>query len=236
MATAVKTPEAFYRSVLVDYLISMARTVEGSVNRAIEALLRSDGKLASEVFLREPSVNEMEIVIDEHAIRLLRQGGLGEEEIRFIVATLKINNDLERMSDLAVNIGQRAVSLAQMREAQPIDGPEDLAPMAAAVRAMVSKSLGGLIYRNVELAREVLESEDQVDRYKDHIFETLLGRMTANPSRVGADLQFLLAARHLERIADHATNIVEDILFWLRGLEIRHGRAMAAFNQTKPTL
>ncbi|HVB55324.1 MAG TPA: phosphate signaling complex protein PhoU [Candidatus Acidoferrales bacterium] len=220
---AIKSnPEGIFQTVLVNYLVSQARTVEASVNRALWALLERNEKLASEVFLTEPRINEMEILIDEHAIRMLRQGGLVESDVRLVVATLKINNDLERMGDLAVNLSERAISLAGMGE---VHTPVELEPMTTAVRAMVSRCLGALIYRNIDLATQVLESDDVVDRYRDQIFETLLSCTTADPSQAGPNLQFVLASRHLERIADHATNIAEDILFWVRGLEVRHGRA-----------
>ena len=98
--------------------------------------------------------------------------------------------------------------------------------MASAVRAMVSKSLGALIFRNVEMATQVLESDDVVDQYRDRIFERLLQSMTQEAALVGPGLQFVLATRHLERIADHATNIAEDIIFWVRGLDVRHGRGL----------
>jgi len=110
--------------------------VEASLNRALWALLERNERLASEVFLNEPRINEMEITIDEHAIRMLRQGNLLDTDVRLIVATLKINNDLERMGDLAVNLSERAISLSAMGEVQI---PTELEPMATAVRAMVSK-------------------------------------------------------------------------------------------------
>src|SRR6201987_4615037 len=214
--------EAIFQNVLVNYLISQARTVEASLNRALWALLERNERFASEVFLTEPRINEMEIVIDEHAIRLLREGGLADTDVRLIVATLKINNDLERMGDLAVNISERAIALAAMG---PVDIPTDLEPMTTAVRAMVSKCLGALIYQNVDLATQVLESDDVVDQYRDQVFESLLAGMTKDSSLAAPNLHFVLASRHLERIADHATNIAEDVLFWVRGLEVRHGRA-----------
>jgi len=164
----------------------------------------------------------MEILIDEHAIQSLRQGNLLDTDVRMIVATLKINNDLERMGDLAVNLSERAISLAGMGD---VETPADLEPMAAAVHGMVSKCLGALIYQNLDLATQVLESDDIVDQYRDHLFEALLAGMAADPSQAAPNLHFLLASRHLERIADHATNIGEDVLFWLRGQEVRHGRA-----------
>jgi phosphate transport system protein len=230
MATAASGSgvEGVYQAALVNYLVSMARTVEGSVNRAIAALLERNEKLAGEVFLTEPRINEMEIIIDEHAIRLLRSGNLPEGDVRLIVASLKLNNDLERIGDLAVNICQRVISLAGMGEVQT---PAELVPMAAAVRAMVSKSLGALIFRNVTLANEVLESDDIVDQYRDQIFENLLAGMREDATQVAPNMHFVLAARHLERIADHTTNIAEDIMFWVRGLDVRHGRALQMDSQ-----
>ena len=222
MTTENAVTEEILQAALVNYLVSQARTVEASVNRSLKAVLERSEKLAGEVFLDEPRINEMEIVIDEHAARMLRQGGLQEDDIRLLVAAIKINNDMERMGDLAVNLGERALSLAAMGDVQT---PAELEPMAAAVRAMVSKCLGALIYRNTDLATQVLESDDMVDGYQDQIFETLLACTAADPSQAGPNLHFVLASRHLERMADHATNIAEDVLFWVRGLEVRHGRA-----------
>lgn len=223
-ATPSLTETVLY-DTLVNYLISMARTVEGAMNRALDAVVSMENprtaSLPSEVFLLEPRINEMEIAIDEHAIRLLRRGSYSDDELRLIVSALKITNDLERIGDLAVNLAQRAISLREMPGAQL---PEELAPMAAAVRAMVSKSLGALIFRNADMATLVLESDDVVDKYRDTIFEKLMENMTQQASLVSSGLQFVLATRHLERIADHATNIAEDIIYWVRGLDVRHGR------------
>jgi len=225
MATATSLTETVLYDALVNYLISMARTVESAMNRALDAIVSLENprttSLPSEVFLLEPRINEMEIVIDEHAVRLLRRGSYSDDELRMIVSALKITNDLERIGDLAVNLAQRAISLREMPGAQL---PEELAPMASAVRAMVSRSLGALIFRNVDMATVVLESDDVVDKYRDTIFEKLMENMTQQASQVSSGLQFVLATRHLERIADHATNIAEDIIYWVRGLDVRHGR------------
>ena len=229
MASQTRGPELVYQEALVNYLISMARTVEGSLNKALQALIAvyepTSSRLASEIFLMEPRVNEMEILMDEQAVRVLRTGQLPDEEIRLTVATLKITNDLERMGDLAVNIAERVISLQQMPAVEP---PAELAPMTVAVKSMITKSFGALIFRNVVMAGEVLESDDIVDRYRDQIFEGLMANMTEGPARVASGLQFVLATRYLERIADHATNIAEDTIFWLRGLDVRHGRALIA--------
>jgi phosphate transport system protein len=232
MASPSGLTETVLYDTLVNYLVSMARTVEGAMNRALDSLVGLDraetAGLPGQVFLLEPRINEMEIVIDEHAIRLLRRGSFSDDEMRLIVAALKITNDLERIGDIAVNLAERVICLRELPGAGPSQElPEELAPMASAVRAMVSKSLGALIFRNVEMATQVLESDDVVDQYRDRIFEKLLQSMTREPALVSPGLQFILATRHLERIADHATNIAEDIIFWVRGLDVRHGRGLA---------
>lgn len=227
MTPAAGLTETVLYDTLVNYLISMARVVESAMNRALDAIVGFDNQrtagLPGEVFLLEPRINEMEIMIDEHAIRLLRRGSFTDDEMRLIVAALKITNDLERIGDIAVNLAERVISLREMPGAKI---PEELSPMAEAVRSMVSRSLGALIFRNAELAAQVLESDDVVDQYRDTIFENLLQHMTQDVALVSPGMQFVLATRHLERIADHATNIAEDIIFWVRGLDVRHGRGL----------
>ncbi len=235
MATPVPNIQMVYQDVLANYLISMARTVESSVECALDALLRPNvdaaTELSSKAFLTEPRVNEMEILIDDHAVRMLRTGLLDDEEIRRVVASQKIANDLERIGDLAVNIAERVISLAGMNVTET---PRDLEPMAGAVRGMLGRSLGALIYRNVVLAGEVLEADDIVDQYRDQIFEHLLCRMNEVPGQAAPQLQFLLATRYLERIADHSTNIAEDIIFWVRGLDVRHARTRMTVEANYP--
>lgn len=226
MAAPATNLQTVYEDVLANYLVSMARTVEGSVEHALDALLRPNAEraaaLSSQVFLVEPRINEMEMLIDDHAVRMLRTGLLEDEEIRRVVASQKIANDLERIGDLAVNISERVISLSGMNVTET---PQELEPMSGAVRGMLGRSLGALIFRNVVLAGEVLEADDVVDRYRDQIFEHLLAGMIQEPSKAAPHLQFVLATRYLERIADHSTNIAEDIIFWVRGLDVRHGRA-----------
>jgi len=227
MGSAAGITETVLYDTLVNYLISMARTVEGAMNRALEAIVSADDPKASaltgEVFLLEPRINEMEIVIDEHAIRLLRRGGFSDDEMRLIVAALKITNDLERIGDLAVNLAERVTTLREMPGSK---APDELEAMTIAVRTMVTKSLGALIFRNATMASQVLESDDLVDQYRDRIFEQLMDLMTQQTALVVPSMQFILATRHLERIADHATNIAEDIIYWVRGLDVRHGRGL----------
>jgi len=228
MATAEVAPQPVYRDGLENYLISMARTVSMSVSWALTALVKPGNPDADQgpgdIFMLEPRINEMEIIIDDRAVRMLRDERLSEVEIRRIVATLKITNDLERMGDLSLNLAERIVSLAAL---PPVAPPPELAPMVAATGAMVEKALSALMFRNVILASQVLESDDMVDRYRDQIFERLMSNMTERPVDVAPNLQLVLASRYLERLADHATNIAEDIIFWVRGLDVRHGNARA---------
>jgi phosphate transport system protein len=236
MATAGGLTEAVLYDVLVNSLVSMARIVESAMNRALDAIVGFDNPrtagLPGEVFLLEPRINEMEIMIDEHAIRLLRRGAFSDDELRLIVAALKITNDLERIGDIAVNLAERVISLRETPDAKM---PEQLGPMTEAVRSMVSRSLGALIFRNADMAAQVLESDDVVDQYRDQIFDTLLQNMTQNVVLVSPGMQFILATRHLERIADHATNIAEDIIFWVRGLDVRHGRGLMVRTEQEET-
>lgn len=197
------------------------RTVEGSVNRSFEALLSHNAEIASGVFVTEPKINESEILIDEQAVRLLQSGDLSQEDVRHIVATLKINNDLERMGDLAVNICQCVISLCQTPGS---DTPAELESMVPPVRAMVARCLGALMHRNVTLASKVLENEAAVDRQRDRAVETLMSAVKKEPSLATVNIQYILTARHMERIADHCTNIAEDVVFWLQGVDIRHNR------------
>jgi phosphate transport system protein len=225
MASPARSTQNLRLAALENYLTSMARSVEVTTNRALGALLDRGSPEAErapgQIFLMETRINEMEMVIDEHAVRLLRENSLTEIDIRQVVATLKITNDLERMGDLAVNLAERIVSLAGM---VPIADPPEIQPMITAVNAMVNKALGALTFRNVELASQVLESDDLVDRYRDMIFEQLMARITEHSDMAAPNLQMVLVSRHLERLADHATNIAEDIIFWVRGLDVRHGR------------
>ena len=236
MAQTAGLTEAVLYDTLVNYLISMARVVESAMNRALDAIMAFDNPrtqgLPGEVFLLEPRINDMELLIDEHAIRLLRRGSFSDDEMRLVVASLKITNDLERIGDIAVNLAERVISLREMAGAKQ---PEELAPMAEAVRSMVSRSLGALIFRNAEMAAQVLESDDVVDQYRDRIIENLMLHMTQNVALVTPGMQFILATRHLERIADHATNIAEDIIFWVRGLDVRHGRGLTVLPEREET-
>jgi phosphate transport system protein len=206
---------------LASFLSRMAKTVQLNVENVIEALLKNNVELARTVINSESSINAMECVIDENAVRSLIGRAVQEHEARLVIATVKINNDLERMGDLAVSIAKRVISLAAL---PPVQTPPELIAMAEPVKAMTQKSLGALLSHDLVAATEVLESEDLVDEYRDRVYQRLLAAMEAAPRKVQSNFQLLLASRYLERIADHCTNIAEDIFYWVRGVDVRHGK------------
>jgi phosphate transport system protein len=167
----------------------------------------------------EDRINHLEIEIDELAVRLLALQQPMARDLRFLTAAIKINTDLERMGDLAVNIVERAIALIQRPAVQPwVDIPQ----MARIVESMVRKSLDAFVRHEPELARSVLLTDDTVDRLRDSIIAELISFMQDNPVTIPQGLDLILVARHLERIADHATNIAEDTLFLVKGVDVRH--------------
>jgi phosphate transport system protein len=140
-------------------------------------------------------------------------------DLRFVLAVLKINSDLERVGDLAVNIAQRSLDLMQEPE---VEVPVDIARMTTAVSTMVRRALESFLSAKAEVAQAVLEMDSIVDRMKDEAFVNLVTQMKNRPEQVRCCLDVLLIARSLERIADHATNIAEDVIFWVSGADVRH--------------
>ena len=206
----------------------MGGLAETQLANAIEAIAKRDSRLAETAVSTDQRVDGLQHEVEHQALKLLALRQPLAVDLRTTLAAIKIANELERIGDLAVNLAQRVITLREMPGAQL---PDELAPMAAAVRAMVSKSLGALIFRNADMAALVLESDDVVDKYRDTIFEKLMENMTQQASLVSSGMQFVLATRHLERIADHATNIAEDIIFWVRGLDVRHGRGLVVSSE-----
>ena len=195
---------------LVPFLSRMAKTVRSNVENVIEALLKHNVQLARTVIASESSINAMECVIDENAVRSLIGRAVQEDEARLVIATV-----------LALAMTLFMLSLAGM---PPVETPYELIAMAEPVRAMTQKSLGALLTHDLVAATEVLESEDLVDEYRDKVYQRLLAAMEAAPKKVQPNFQLLLASRYLERIADHCTNIAEDIFYWVRGVDLRHAK------------
>ncbi len=200
-------------------LLEMSSLVESAIYRSITAVVQKDETLANEVLRNEGRINQIEIDIDEFAISLLALQQPMAADLRFIVASLKINNDLERMGDLAVNIANRAISLLS----EPIVKPMiDIPHIAALVQSMVRKSLDAFVSRDGDLARSVLASDDAVDDLRSASFHELISFMEQDHRNIRQSVDLLSVVRNLERIADHATNIAEDVLFLAKGIDVRH--------------
>jgi len=200
-------------------LLEMGGLVESAIYRSVAAVIEKDVDQAQQVLKNEARINQMEIVVDELATRLLATQQPMASDMRFLTAAIKINNDLERMGDLAVNIVERALSLMHESVIRPaIDIPK----MAKLTESMVHKSLDAFVRADAELARNVLLSDDAVDELRDIVYEELVKFMQLDPSNVRPGVNLMFVARSLERLADHATNIAEDVLFLVRGVDVRH--------------
>jgi phosphate transport system protein len=200
-------------------LLDMASLVESAIYRGISAVVNKDEALAREVLKNEARVNQLEIEIDDLAVSLLALQQPMATDLRLIVASLKINTDLERMGDLAVNIAQRAISLVREPVVEPM---VDIPHVAALVESMVRKSLDAFVRRDSDLARSVLAADDAVDNLRSSMFHELVSFMERDPSNIRQSVDLLSVIRNLERIADHATNIAEDVMFLVKGIDVRH--------------
>jgi len=203
-------------------LLAMGGMVEFAIHRSIRALIDRDAALSQQVWENERRINEMEIEIDEQATRILALHQPVARDLRFITAAIKINSDLERMGDLAVNIVQRAVSLNRQPQVKPLI---DVPHMSRLVESMVHKSLDAFVKRDPEMAHGVLAADDEVDDLKHAVYAELISFMERDPSAVHPSVDLMFIAHNLERIADHATNVAEDVLFLVNGIDVRHSHS-----------
>jgi phosphate transport system protein len=204
---------------LTTKLLEMSSLVEAPIQRSISAVIHKDKSAADEVFRNEKRINEIEIEIDEFAINLLALNQPMAADLRLIVAALKINTDLERMGDLSVNIAERAVSLLGETVIKPMI---DIPHIAGLVQSMVRKALDAFVNRDADLARSVLASDDAVDSMRTACYHELISFMEKDPQNIRPSMDLLTVTRNLERIADHSTNIAEDVLFLVKGVDVRH--------------
>ena len=200
-------------------LLEMAGLVESAIHQSIDALVRRDEQDAKEVLWKEALINQKDIEIDEFATRLLALYQPMARDMRFLTAVIKMNGDLERMGDLAVNITQRALSLMHDAPVKPL---VDIPRMASLAEGMVRSSLDALVQRDEALARNVLLSDDEVDRLRDAAYKELVAFMQEERTTIPRAVDLMFIAHNLERIADHATNIAEDVLFLMKGIDVRH--------------
>lgn len=200
-------------------LLAMGGMAEQAIERATEAYRKRDLKLCQAVLEGEQAINNAERRIDELALDLLAMQQPMAVDLRFITAVIKINADLERVGDQAVNIAERVTNLLT----QPaVELPVDIPRMAATVSGMVRRALESFLEGKADLAEAVLKMDDIVDRMNDEAYVVLVKKMHSDSEVTQPALDVLLISRNLERIADHATNIAEDVIFWVRGADVRH--------------
>jgi phosphate transport system protein len=200
-------------------LLSMASLVEQALHGSIQALVERDEELAQKVIASDDAINMAEIKIDDFCLKLLALHQPTAIDLRFITSALKIDNDLERMGDQAVNIAERALELIKEPLLKPLI---DIPRMAELAQKMVKDSLDAFVHKDPDLAREVCRRDDQVDALNDQVFRELLTYMMQDPRTITRAVHLLLVGRHLERIADHATNIAEDVIYMVQGKIIKH--------------
>ncbi|MDP9169815.1 MAG: phosphate signaling complex protein PhoU [Acidobacteriota bacterium] len=200
-------------------LQEMGSLVAQSVHRSVLSLVEKNEDFAHQVLRDEARIDQLEIQIDDMVAGLIAREAPVARDMRFVVVGLKINTDLERMGDLAVGIVERSLSLMRQPEL-PMDVP--LTEIANLVESMVLTSLDAFVKRDAQMARTVLLSDDGVDRLRNVISKQMVEAMKQDPAYIERALDYLLVARRLERIADHATNIAEDVIFMVKGVDVRH--------------
>ena len=200
-------------------LVRMASLAETAIGLAVKALVSRDAELAQQVIASDNTINMLEIEIDELCLRMLALYQPEARDLRFIAMTLKINSDLERMGDQAVNIAERTRELLKEPLLKPL---MDIPRMADVAQRMVKESLDAFVQQDVERARAVCRRDDEGDRLDDQIFRELLTYMMEDPKTLTRSVNLILVSRHLERIADHATNVAEDVIYLVEGKTIKH--------------
>lgn len=209
-------------------ILAIGALVEELMNKATVALIDRRVALAQEILLCDDEVDEREVEFEEECLKALALHQPVAGDLRFIVAVMKVNQMLERMGDLAINIAERAIYLAQH---EPLGAPlERIKLMVDNVRAMTRLSLDALVNLDTNAACQVIMQDDVVDEINARLFNDLLAMMTTDPAVIERAVHMLLISRHLERIADHACNIAEDVVFMVEGEIIRHHAVSATPN------
>ena len=207
---------------LKDRLLWMGSLTERAVHQAMHSVLEADGALADAVLNEEQAINYLQMEIDDRVMQLLALHQLMAADLRFVLAVARINNDLERIGDQAVNIAQSSQRILRHPRVKPY---VDLPRMSELAEGMVRDSLNAVVRRDMELARSVLMQDDTVDNLRDQIFRELLSYMMGDSAVVFQSFELILVAKNLERVADHATNIAEDVIYMVEGHDIRHANA-----------
>ena len=200
-------------------LAHMGAVAERMIGKAIQGLLDRSTVGHDEVFRHEDEINSLHIEVDQRVISALARQHPVATDLRLLVMATKIAGELERIGDQAVNICQNTATFLQHPPAEILS---NIPKMADLVREMLRESLEALARRDVELAQKVLNTDDQVDDFKDQVFFQLLGNMMAEPATIPRALALILVSRNLERVADHATNLAEEVIYAVQGRDVRH--------------
>ena len=200
-------------------ILALVAEVEENVHMSVSSLIKYDSDLAETVIQADLKIDKMEIELEEECLKILALHQPVANDLRFIIAILKINNDLERISDLAVNIAERAKFLVTRKR---IDISFDFATMAKKTQDMLRKSINALITLDTKMAFEVCRVDDEVDAMNREFYQIVKTVIQKNPQYIEDMTHYLGVSRHLERIADHATNIAEDVIYMINGEIVRH--------------
>jgi phosphate transport system protein len=205
--------------LLKQTLLRMAGKAEAMIHKSVQALVQRDMSLSDEIPHIEDEVNRLQLEIDDRAFKLLALRQPMAHDLRLIIAAMKISGDLERIADQAVNIQENTKILLQFPLLKPLI---DIPKMAEIATDMLRDSLDAFVESDAAKARNVVTRDDEVDGLKNQVFRELLTYMISDPRTIQVGLQLILVARHLERIADHATNIAEDVVYLVEAKDIRH--------------
>lgn len=213
-------------------ILSLSATVEQDLRKAVKAVAERDSSLVKQVVEKDLEIDQAEIDVEEECLKILALYQPVAVDLRYIVAVLKLNNDLERIGDLAVNIAERADFINSKIK---IDIPFDFTGMAEKAEAMLRGSLDALIHMDAKLARHVCELDDEVDAINRRMYDQIEDMIRAHTDQVDVLIAMLSVSRYLERVGDHATNIAEDVLYMVEGHIIRHGRKLAKSTSPEKT-
>ncbi len=200
-------------------LLLMAGRVEHMIDQAVRAFVQRDAALARETIALDREVNQDEVEIDAHCLEVLARRQPMASDLRFLTLALKMVVDLERIGDLAVNICERAIDMAEM---EPLIGLDGIRELGASARQMVHDAIQAFVESDASLARHVIELDDRVDELYHQVFRKVLEQMIADQRTIQRGIHVQSAAKFLERIGDHATNLAEEVVFYVEGRDIRH--------------
>jgi phosphate transport system protein len=204
---------------LKNQLLTLVATAKDAVEKAVKSVDERDAALAQAVIDGDFELDRAEVGLEEDCLKILALYQPVATNLRVIVSVMKMNNDIERIGDLAVNIAERALFLCSKA---PVEAPSDLAEMRAKALAMLTGSVDALVRLDTQRAREIRAADDEVDDINRQLFKEFAAAVRRNPDHVESLLSYLSVGRHLERIADYATNIAEDVIYLMEGEIVRH--------------